>query len=74
MKNPFKPDQKQLYRLFNRLLEGPITTTQIHDELLICCHTARLTNIRDKIEPMGYTIAKERVIGTLYRYSLQSII
>ena len=67
MINPFDSiKQKQLHKLFNRLLEGPVTNNEIIKELNIFNYTGRLSDIRKA----GYMVEAKRVYRGLYKYIL----
>ena len=52
------PTDCQDRRLYQRLLEGGITNAEMRDELRLLSYTRRLSDLREKLKPHGYTINK----------------
>lgn len=61
----------QDYRLYDRLLHGPITSRQIVEELNILNYTGRLSDVRAALRPYLITLEARRVEGSLYDYRLK---
>lgn len=69
LENPFK-EGTQNWRIVKRLLEGPATNREFSRDMKIAKYTGRLSEVREKIRPLGFDIEPERIAGTLYRYEL----
>jgi hypothetical protein len=60
----------QAQRLYERLLESPITNAEMRDELRLLSYTRRLSDIREAIKP-DKTIVKRHLGHGVFEYSLK---
>lgn len=65
------PAQNQDRRLYERMLLGPVSNAQMRDELRLLSYTRRLSDIREKLTPHGFTIKKEHQGDGVFIYSLE---
>ena len=67
----FKTDS-QNWKIVNHILTfGKIYNHEIHSAYGICCHTARITEIRSKISPHGFNLVPTQTEGTNeYKYEI----
>lgn len=65
------PAQNQDRRLYERMLLGPVSNAQMRDELRLLSYTRRLSDIREKLFPHGFTIRKEYQGNGVFVYSLE---
>jgi hypothetical protein len=68
--NPYKTGS-QNYRLYNRIMEGPITNAEIIRTHGIFNSTGRISEIREFLAPHGIKLHCERVHDGLFEYRLQ---
>jgi hypothetical protein len=69
-RNPF-PAGTQNYRLYERLKEdGPLTNIEIMRDLHIINGTGRVSDLRKKLEPIGWTVQSIDLRGGLWKYEL----
>ena len=65
------PADNQDRRLFERMLLGPVSNAQMRDELRLLSYTRRLSDIREKLTPHGFTIKKEHQGDGVFIYSIE---
>lgn len=65
------PTHNQPRRLYERMLCGPISNAEMRDQLLLLSYTRRLSDIREKLYPHGWTIHKEHAGNGVFLYGLK---
>lgn len=60
----------QPYRLYNRLLRGSVTNSEIVDDMRIFSYTRRISDLREKLAPYLIDVKAERVNDGLFIYTL----
>jgi len=66
------PSDCQDRRLLERLIEGPVSNAQMRDDLRLLSYTRRLSDLREKLEPLGWTVKKEHQGNGVFIYTLKS--
>lgn len=61
----------QNYRIYERLLQGPVTNAEIVRDMNIFNSTGRVSDIRLRLKPYCMDIEARRVDGSLFRYDLK---
>ena len=62
--------ESQNYRLYERMICGPISNAEMRDQLRLLSYTRRLSDLREKLFPHGWTIKKEHAGNGVFVYSL----
>lgn len=62
----------QDYRLYERLTRGAISNAEMRDELRLLSYTRRLSDLREKLHPLGWTISKQHAGNGVFVYSLRA--
>lgn len=60
-------------RLYEAMTYGPVTNAQMRDQLRLLSYTRRLSDLREKLHPLGWAIKKEHVGNGVFAYSLARI-
>lgn len=63
--------ETQLYRLYNRLLQGPVTNSEIVREMGIFNSTGRAADLRELLRPHLIRVEANRIVKSLWEYRLE---
>jgi hypothetical protein len=71
----FNNPRSQNYRLYDRLLVGPVTNEEIssRDGLHLLSYARRISEVRRKLRPLNWDIKAYRVTGSLFAYQLTAV-
>ena len=67
------PTDCQDRRLFERFLLGGITNYEMRDDLKLLSYTRRISDLREKLKPYGWTINKYWQGNGVFIYKLEQI-
>lgn len=67
---PYGSQQRNLYEALTR---GPVTNAEMRDQLRLLSYTRRLSDLREKLHPLGWAIKKEHRGNGVFAYSLEKI-
>lgn len=65
------PTRNQSRSLYERMIRGPITNAEMRDQLRLLSYTRRLSDLREKLYPHGWTIKKEHHGDGVFVYRLE---
>lgn len=66
------PADNQDRRLYQRMIRGEITNAEMRDQLHLLSYTRRLSDLREKLHPHGYTIKKQHQGEGVFVYRLEA--
>jgi len=66
----FKPGS-QNWRLYQRLLEGPVTNGEIIYQMRIANSTGRASDVRKALRPYLMDVESKRIEGSIWQYRLR---
>lgn len=62
----------QNYQVYERLLAGGITSAEMQ-KLNIMCHTKRISDVREKLNPFGYDVVCEVFSGKVNVWKIKKL-
>jgi len=67
----FPSPDNQARRLYERMLYGPISNAEMRDQLRLLSYTRRLSDLREKLAPLGLTVRKSYGGNGVFFYSIE---
>lgn len=61
----------QNYRLYSRLLKGPVTSREIIEDMQIFKYTSRISDVRGSLKPHLIIVEAKRIESSLFEYRLK---